>query len=182
HADGPRKRLGRGVPGSHRDTVGSSRGKSGDGGGARHRASNAARLRRASWRRRARGRATTAQWRRERARRFRNRRTRAPRAVFPVDYAARGLTSDEAERRLADVGPNDPLAVARESALREIAEPFANPLIITLLLASGISAYVGEITSAAIIVLMVLLSVGLHLTQTYRSRRAVDRLRGSVSP
>ena len=102
--------------------------------------------------------------------------------MLPVDYAAHGLTSDEAERRLADVGPNDPLAVARESALREFAEPFANPLIITLLLASGISAYVGEVTSAAIIVLMVLLSVGLHLTQTYRSRRAVDRLRVSVAP
>jgi Mg2+-importing ATPase len=102
--------------------------------------------------------------------------------VLPADYAAPGLTSDEAERRLAEVGPNDPLAVARESALREIAEPFANPLIITLLLASGISAYVGEITSAAIIVLMVLLSVGLHFTQTYRSRRAVDRLRVSVAP
>jgi len=102
--------------------------------------------------------------------------------VLPADYAAHGLTSDEAERRLADVGPNDPLAVARESALREIAEPFANPLIITLLLASGISAYVGEVTSAGIIVLMVLLSVALHLTQTYRSRRAVDRLRVSVAP
>ncbi|HTL94969.1 MAG TPA: magnesium-translocating P-type ATPase [Gemmatimonadaceae bacterium] len=96
--------------------------------------------------------------------------------------AVQGLTSDEAERRLADVGPNDPLAVARQSSLREIAEPFANPLLITLLLASGISAYVGEITSASIIVLMVLLSVALHLTQTYRSRRAVDRLRGSVAP
>src|SRR6185437_8171814 len=93
-----------------------------------------------------------------------------------------GLTSAEAQRRLADVGPNDPLAVARESSLREFAEPFANPLIITLLLASGISAYVGEIASAAIIILMVLLSVALHLTQTYRSRRAIDRLRGSVSP
>ena len=93
-----------------------------------------------------------------------------------------GLTSAEAERRLADVGPNDPLAVARESSLREFAEPFANPLIITLLLASGISAYVGEIASAAIIILMVLLSVALHLTQTYRSRRAIERLRGSVSP
>ena len=93
-----------------------------------------------------------------------------------------GLTSAEAERRLADVGPNDPLAVARESALREIAEPFASPLIITLLLASGISAYVGEIASAALIMLMVLLSVALHLTQTYRSRRAVDRLRGIVAP
>ena len=96
--------------------------------------------------------------------------------------AVQGLTSEEAERRLSDVGPNDPLVVARQSSLRELTEPFASPLIITLLLASGISAYVGEIPSAGIIVLMVLLSVALHLTQTYRSHRAVDRLRGSVAP
>ena len=94
----------------------------------------------------------------------------------------RGLTTAEAERRLAGVGANDPLAVRRQSAVREFAEPFASPLIVTLLLASGISAYVGEITSAGIIVSMVLMSAALHITQTYRSRRALDRLRGSVAP
>jgi len=93
-----------------------------------------------------------------------------------------GLTSAEAAARLADVGPNDPLAVASASFGRELAEPFANPLILTLLLASGVAAYVGEITSAGIIVLMILLSAALHITQTYRSRRAVDRLRGTVAP
>jgi VanZ family protein len=41
---------------------------------------------------------------------------------------------------------------------------------------------VGEVASASIIVLMVLLSVALHITQTYRSGRAVERLRAAVAP
>jgi Mg2+-importing ATPase len=93
-----------------------------------------------------------------------------------------GLTTAEAQRRLAVSGPNDPLAVRAPSALRELTAPFANPLMITLLVASAISAFVGEVTSALIIVLMVMLSAALHVTQTSRSSRAIARLRGSVAP
>jgi Mg2+-importing ATPase len=96
--------------------------------------------------------------------------------------APRGLTTAEAERRLAALGANDLHAERGASPLRELAAPFANPLVFTLLFASAISAYAGEVASATIIVLMVLLSAALHVTQTYRSRQAIDRLRGSVAP
>ncbi len=96
--------------------------------------------------------------------------------------AQRGLSSADAARVLAEIGPNDLQAERAASPFRELAAPFANPLVVTLLFASAISAYLGEIASAAIIALMVLLSAALHLTQTYRSHRAIERLRGSVAP
>jgi Mg2+-importing ATPase len=102
--------------------------------------------------------------------------------VAPETTAQRGLSSADAARLLAEIGPNDLLTERGTSPVRELAAPFANPLVVTLLFASAISAYLGEIASAAIIVLMVLLSAALHLTQRYRSHRAIDRLRGSVAP
>jgi Mg2+-importing ATPase len=104
------------------------------------------------------------------------------RSLPPDGGAPAGLTTAEAERRLLSVGTNDPFTAHGPSRLREFAAPFADPLIITLLLASGIAASVGEVVSASIIVLMVLLSAALHVTQTYRSGRAVERLGAAVAP
>ena len=95
---------------------------------------------------------------------------------------ARGLSTAEAERALALVGPND---IGRQRGtwlLHEIAAPFTSPLVLTLLLASAISAALGEVASATIIASMVLLSAALHITQTYRSHRAMDLLRASMAP
>lgn len=95
---------------------------------------------------------------------------------------SQGLSAADAARVLALVGPNDIVTQRGTWLLREIAAPFASPLVLTLLLASVISAFVGEVASAAIIALMVLLSAAMHITQTYRSHRAIDALRASMAP
>ncbi len=59
---------------------------------------------------------------------------------------------------------------------------FLNPLVIILLLASVVSAFVGELANATIIVVVVLLGVAINFGQTYRSRRAVEDLRQRVTP
>ena len=46
---------------------------------------------------------------------------------------ARGLTTEEAARRLSAYGPNEPVARQRLSALSELLRLFANPLVIILL-------------------------------------------------
>ena len=71
--------------------------------------------------------------------------------------------------------------VAR-SGLVQILLLFINPLAIILLVASAISAAVGEVVNASIIALMVLLSAALNFVQTYRSQRAVERIRKEVAP
>jgi len=93
-----------------------------------------------------------------------------------------GLTNHEAGQRLAEFGPNEPVSARRSSGLVQILFLFINPLAIILLIASGISAAVGEVLNAAIIALMVFLSAALNFFQTYRSQRAVERIRKEVAP
>jgi Mg2+-importing ATPase len=93
-----------------------------------------------------------------------------------------GLTTVEARRRLAELGPNEPAPPRRGAALGEFLTFLANPLVGILLVASVVSALVGDAFNALIIVVMVVLSVVLNFVQTYRSHRAVERLREEVTP
>jgi Mg2+-importing ATPase len=93
-----------------------------------------------------------------------------------------GLTSEEARRRLAASGPNEPAAARRVSLAQEMLPSLANPLVLILLLASVIAFFAGEHWNALIIVAMVVLSVALNSVQTFRSRKAADALRARVAP
>ena len=93
-----------------------------------------------------------------------------------------GLTSSQAAQRLAEFGPNEPVRVRRFSALAQLAQLFANPLVIILLVASAISAAVGQKTDASIIFSIVTIGIAINFWQTYRSEQAADRLRSSVAP
>jgi len=93
-----------------------------------------------------------------------------------------GLSSEEANRRLTEHGPNELTPRRRAASVIQILRLFANPLIIILLVASVVSAFLGERLNATIIVLMVLFSVALNFLQTYRSERAAERLRQQVAP
>jgi P-type Mg2+ transporter len=94
----------------------------------------------------------------------------------------RGLSAAEAGERLLQFGPNELTSARRLTNLRQFLSFFSNPLVIILLIASVISAFVGEPVDAAIIALVVLLSVALNFIQTSRSQRAAERLRAQVAP
>src|SRR6476646_513494 len=99
-----------------------------------------------------------------------------------MSSAESGLTSGEAARRLAVYGPNEAVPVRRLSGLLQLVQLFANPLVIILLVASLISASLGQRVAALIIVTMVVLGVSINFWQSYRSQQAADRLRASVNP
>ena len=92
-----------------------------------------------------------------------------------------GLTSEQAAERLAQFGPNDPTPVRRGALAIEILLLFLNPLVVILLVAALISAVLGQRIDAAIITLIVVLSIAINFAQTFRSRRAINRLREHVS-
>ena len=92
----------------------------------------------------------------------------------------RGLSSEEAERRLLENGPNEPVLERRNGGLYEILRGLANPLVLILLIASLVSALVGELANSLIIATILLLSLALNFVQTYRSHRAVQRLRRGI--
>jgi Mg2+-importing ATPase len=93
-----------------------------------------------------------------------------------------GLTSGEARQRLVEVGPNELAPARRLSALGQIVALVANPLVVILLLASVVSAVLGQYVDAVIIVVMVVLSIALNAFQTLHSERATNRLRQQVAP
>src|SRR6185369_5402863 len=99
-----------------------------------------------------------------------------------LEAGSTGLTQAEAKRRLAQFGPNEPAPTRRTAPLFQLLILLANPLAIILLVASGISAALGEVINASIIITMVLFSVALNFIQTYRSQKAVDSIRKEVAP
>jgi Mg2+-importing ATPase len=83
---------------------------------------------------------------------------------------------------LAQFGPNEPVQSKRAAAISELLALFLNPLVIILLVSSVISFFVGDSTDAVIILVIVLLGIAINFTQTYRSQRAIEKLREGVSP
>lgn len=96
--------------------------------------------------------------------------------------SSKGLSAQEAQERLALNGSNEPARSRRFATLRQLLSFLVNPLVIILLTASVISAVLGEQLNAAIIALLVLLSVAINFIQTYRSQRAAEQLRAQVAP
>ena len=92
-----------------------------------------------------------------------------------------GLTSAEATRRLQQYGANEISARQSRTAMVAFFLHFINPLIVILLLASAVSAFVGEATNAIIIVIIVLLSVSLDYVQERRSSKAAELLRLQIA-
>jgi Mg2+-importing ATPase len=98
-----------------------------------------------------------------------------------VEAGLVGLTSQEAQQKLARFGPNDPTPVRRGALLQELLLLFVNPLVILLLVAGIASGLLGQKADAGIIIVLVLLGVCINFIQTYRSHRAIERLREHVS-
>lgn len=93
-----------------------------------------------------------------------------------------GLSSAEARRRLAEVGPNELAAGLHVGALRRVARSVLSPLMLILFAASAVAAWAGEVIDAGIIAGTVALSILLDAVQTARSTGAAERLRQSVVP
>ena len=108
---------------------------------------------------------------------------RAGRAAIETELDARadGLTEPEAARRLEAEGPNLLKPRRQRSLALQFLSRFANPLVLLLLVAAGISAFTGDVASFVIIAVMVMLSVTLDFLQEHRADRAAERLKRSVA-
>jgi Mg2+-importing ATPase len=93
-----------------------------------------------------------------------------------------GLTNAEASHRLNVYGPNDTTGLKRTLPAVAFLRLFLNPLVAILLVASIVSALLGDWLNASIILVIVLLSTILNFVQTSRSQNAVEKLRTSVAP
>ena len=94
----------------------------------------------------------------------------------------RGLTDDEATKRLQEYGPNELQARSHISPWSILLEQFKNVLIVILLLATALSAFLGHGVEAIAITVIVLFAVILGFIQEYRAERAIEALREMAAP
>jgi Mg2+-importing ATPase len=91
-----------------------------------------------------------------------------------------GLSAAEAAARLRATGPNLVAHERRQSLLSELLGRAGNPLNFLLLSLAAVSFFLGDKRAAAVIAVMVLLSVTLAFVQEHRSNNAAARLRAMV--
>jgi len=92
-----------------------------------------------------------------------------------------GLSSSEAQRRLRLYGPNSMVKQSRFASVLSLVRFLINPLVIILLVASGISLMLGDQVGGGIIIAMVLLSVLLNFFMEYQAQHAVEEIRKQVA-
>src|SRR6185503_16963466 len=93
-----------------------------------------------------------------------------------------GLSAAEAVARLNKFGPNELQASGRVSPWAILLEQFKNVLIVILLLATALSAFLGHGVEAIAITVIVLFAVILGFIQEYRAERAIEALREMAAP
>jgi Ca2+-transporting ATPase len=99
-----------------------------------------------------------------------------------LQSAATGLSPTEARERLTVYGPNALQAAHQVSAWGLLLEQCKNVLVIILLIAVGLSIFLGHTLEAVAIAVIVLFAVVLGFIQEYRAERAIEALRQMASP
>lgn len=93
-----------------------------------------------------------------------------------------GLTREEAASRLRVVGPNELEERERRTAAAIFVEQLRGPMIMLLVGAAIVSAFLGEFVDVVAILAIVLLNALLGLLQDYRAERAIAELKRFAVP
>lgn len=93
-----------------------------------------------------------------------------------LNSSAQGLTTEEAKAQTLQYGRNDITSKKKQSAVLQFLAQFTNPLVLILFFAALISIVVGEVTNAAIIISIILISVILDFFQRYKAENAAELL------
>lgn len=88
-----------------------------------------------------------------------------------------GLSADESQKRLSQYGHNRLEEKPGKSPLLIFFEQFTNILILILIVAAVISAFIGDLTDTIVILAIVLLNAVIGFFQEYRAERALAALK-----
>jgi len=93
-----------------------------------------------------------------------------------------GLSPAEAARRLGEMGPNELTEAPRPTFWRMLLDQFNNFIVIILILASAVSALIGDYVEASAIIAIVILNAVLGVIQERRAEEALAALRRMAAP
>jgi len=93
-----------------------------------------------------------------------------------LNTSLKGLTEEEAQKRLQYYGFNEPHKRKKRRIVFQILSKFTSPLVIVLLIIAGFSLFFGEKINAFIVSVMALMSVFMSFIQEYRAGKEAERL------
>jgi Ca2+-transporting ATPase len=94
----------------------------------------------------------------------------------------KGLSPETAARRLEEVGPNELIDRGTKSPWLILWDQFTETMVVILIIAAIISAFVGELTDAIAIVAIVILNALLGFRQEYQAEQAMAALKKLAVP
>lgn len=106
----------------------------------------------------------------------------ASEVIVSLNSGLNDLSQQEAQRRLAQFGPNELVEKEKISTWAIFLEQFKNFLIIILLIAIILSAILGEVADAIVIGVIIFFACGLSFIQEYRAERAMEALKKMAAP
>ncbi len=98
-----------------------------------------------------------------------------------LDSSEKGLSKKQVNERLARFGANEISKRKVRTGLFVFLFQFKNPLVIILIGASIVAAFLGELTDATIIIVIVAINGLVGFFQEYRSEKALERLRKHIT-
>jgi Ca2+-transporting ATPase len=93
-----------------------------------------------------------------------------------------GLSREEAQRRLAEVGPNELVERGMKSPWRILWEQLTGIMVVILIISAVISVFLHEYTDALVILVIVVLNALLGFTQEYQAEKAMAALKKMAVP
>ncbi|MDT8899327.1 cation-translocating P-type ATPase [Thermanaerothrix sp. 4228-RoL] len=93
-----------------------------------------------------------------------------------------GLSHEEAQRRLAEVGPNELVERGMKSPWRILWEQLTGIMVVILIISAVISVFLHEYTDALVILVIVVLNALLGFTQEYQAEKAMAALKKMAVP
>ncbi len=93
-----------------------------------------------------------------------------------LETAPCGLTEQEAQKRLAEYGPNEAAKKQKRTAVFQFISKFFHPLVVLLIVIAGVTFWSGDPVSGSIIGMMAVMSVVLGFYQEFRAGKEAERL------
>ena len=102
--------------------------------------------------------------------------------LLRLESSLTGLSTTDAQNRIAELGPNSIPAKRRRSLLLMFLRQFSDFMILVLLIAALISGIIGDLKDAVAILVIVLLNAIIGVVQEFRAERAMAALRKMSAP
>ncbi len=99
-----------------------------------------------------------------------------------LDSRREGLNDEEAARRLEQQGRNELQEGESESWMRRLLRQFHDVLIYILLVAAGLTAYLGEWIDTGVILAVVVINAVIGFVQEGKAEEALEEIRNMLSP